>query len=201
MKLLIKSICMAFVITALFSQTYFSAQCEDMSDRLLRLHILANSDSQEDQGLKLDVRDKILQECSSLFENTNSKKQAEQLTQDNIDHILSVAQGYVYERGYDYKVQGGLVNMPFNTRTYDSLTIPSGTYDALRITIGEGEGKNWWCVMFPPMCFSAGECSDEVDTALNDEQVDMVENGDKYEYKFKTVEIFNDVVNFFNGDK
>lgn len=200
MKLLTKTILFSFIITAIFSQFVFEAQCANMSDKLLRLHILANSDSTEDQNLKLKVRDKILACASDLFSNADSKAQAESITENNLDEIISIAQQYVYSLGYNYKVQGEITRMYFNTRYYDNIALPAGEYDALRITIGEGAGKNWWCVMFPPMCFSSAQDSNEMDSVLNDDEIDIIENEPKYEYKFKAVEIFNSIVSFFNEE-
>lgn len=200
MKLLTKSILLAFIISVVFSQAVFTAECDDMSEKLLRLHILANSDSEEDQNLKLKVRDEILAKAGDLFVNAENKASAEKITRENLDLIVNLAQQYVYDCGYNYKVSGELVNMYFDTRHYDNFTLPAGQYDALRITIGKAEGKNWWCVMFPPMCFSSAEETSDMDSVLNAEQVDIIENETKYEYKFKTVEIFNDIVNFFSGN-
>lgn len=200
MKLLTKTILFSFIITTVFSQFVFDAQCANMSDKLLRLHILANSDSTEDQNLKLKVRDEILAYASDLFSAAKSKSQAESITENNIDDIVSMAQQYVYSQGYNYKVQGKITKMYFNTRHYDNITLPAGEYDALRITIGEGKGKNWWCVMFPPMCFSSAQDSNEMDDVLNDDEIDIIENEPKYEYKFKAVEIFNSIVSFFNKE-
>lgn len=200
MKLLTKTILFSFIITTIFSQFVFDAQCANMSDKLLRLHILANSDSTEDQNLKLKVRDKILAYASDLFSDAQSKSQAESITENNIDDIVFMAQQYIYSQGYSYKIQGKITKMYFNTRHYDNITLPAGEYDALRITIGEGKGKNWWCVMFPPMCFSSAQDSNEMDDVLNDDEMDIIENEPKYEYKFKAVEIFNSIVSFFNKE-
>lgn len=197
MKILTKSILLGLIISILFSQTFFAAECDQMSDKLLRLHILAQSDSEEDQALKLKVRDEILSMAGDMFSAAQSKEQAQKLTKENLKAIEQCAQDYVYQCGYDYDVDCQLVTMPFNTRHYDNITLPAGQYDALRVVIGEGKGQNWWCVMFPPMCFSSGETASDMEGVLNDTQQDIIENEIKYEYKFKTVEIFNDIVNFF----
>ena len=116
---------------------------------------------------------------------------------------MEKAQKYVYSLGYDYTIQGQVrEDMYFNTREYDNFILPAGNYDALRITIGEGEGHNWWCVMFPPMCFSiAEENNSNLSDILNNNQLAITEKGKQYEYKFKIVEIYNDIKNFFRGTK
>ena len=194
MKSFLKAVITAFVLTFILTQTIFTAQCEEIPENILRLHILANSDSEEDQNLKIKVRDHILRESTELFENTDNKKEAVHITKTNLKKIVNNAQQYVYSLGYDYKVRGEIVqDMYFNTREYDSYTLPAGRYDAFRIIIGEGEGHNWWCVMFPPMCFSMAEENSDLTQVLTDEQLEITENKPKYEYKLKIVEIYNEL--------
>jgi len=202
MKIFAKAVLTAFVLSFIITQTFFTAECEDIPNRLVRLHILANSDSEEDQSLKLKVRDYILSISGDIFENADNKVEAEHIATTNVDKIVAQTQQYVYSLGYDYKVEGEMkYGMYFNTRDYDSFSLPAGNYDALRITIGEGNGHNWWCVMFPPMCFSMAEDANELDEVLNDAQTEITENKDKYEYRFKIVEIYNDVKSFFTDEK
>lgn len=194
MKSFLKAVITAFVLSFILTQTIFTAQCEEIPENILRLHILANSDSEEDQNLKIKVRDHILKESTELFENTDNKKEAVHITKTNLKKIVNNAQQYVYSLGYDYKVRGEIVqDMYFNTREYDSYTLPAGRYDAFRIIIGEGEGHNWWCVMFPPMCFSMAEENSDLTQVLTDEQLEITENKPKYEYKLKIVEIYNEL--------
>lgn len=194
MKTFAKSILAGFIISLILSQTIFTAQCDDIPNHLLRLHIVANSDSEQDQNLKLKVRDYILEQSSDMFKSAKNKVEAEHITKSNIDKIVDEAQNYVYSLGYDYKVTGEIKNMYFDTRDYDNFSLPAGNYDALRITIGSGKGHNWWCVMFPPMCFSMAEENDLSDV-LSEKQTEITDNKDKYEYKFKIVEIYNDIKN------
>lgn len=201
MRTITKAVLAGFILTFIISQTIFTAQCDDMPEHLVRLHILANSDSAEDQQLKLEVRDYILEEAGDMLASANNKVEAEHITKTNLDKIEKIAQEYVYSLGYTYNVKAELrKNLYFNTREYENFTLPAGRYDALRITIGEGEGKNWWCVMFPPMCFSVAEEENDLSRVLTDEQVDIVENKDKYEYKFKVVEIYNEIKNMFSSE-
>lgn len=197
MKLFIKSACIAFVLTVIYSMIPFRMECKEISDEVFRLHILANSDEDYDQQLKLKVRDKVLLYTESLFENAQSKEEAENLISENLQPICNTVQKEVYNNGYDYPVKAQITKMYFTTRNYESYTLPSGMYDALRITIGSGEGHNWWCVMYPSICISSEESKDEAaKETFNDSQYDIVKN-EKYEYKFKIVEIFEKICSYF----
>ncbi len=198
MKLFVKSVCIAFVLTVLYSVIPFQAECTDISNEVFRLHILASSDSEYDQNVKLSVRDKVLEYTESLFQNAKSKEDAEQVISQNLPAITEVAQNEVYRSGSNDKVKAEITNMYFTTRHYDSYTLPSGMYDALRITIGEGKGHNWWCVMYPSLCIYSEENRDEkAKEVFDDAQYDIVKN-EKYEYKFKIVEIFEKCSNFLS---
>lgn len=198
MKLFVKSVCIAFVLTVLYSVIPFQAECTDISNEVFRLHILASSDSEYDQNVKLSVRDKVLEYTESLFHNAKSKEDAEQVISQNLPAITEVAQNEVYRSGSNDKVKAEITNMYFTTRHYDSYTLPSGMYDALRITIGEGKGHNWWCVMYPSLCIYSEENRDEkAKEVFDDAQYDIVKN-EKYEYKFKIVEIFEKCSNFLS---
>lgn len=196
-----KALCFGLIVSIVFSALYFSAECKTISDSVLRLHILANSDSADDQALKLKVRDEILKKSGELLATASTKEEAEQLTAQQMQAIVDDAQAYVYSQGYDYPVTASLLNMPFNTRIYGDIAMPAGNYDALRITIGEGKGHNWWCVMFPPICLPAAEEKQELSDVLDDEQLQIVENKPQYEIKFKFVEIYESIVHFFTGEK
>lgn len=198
MKLIIKSACIAFVLTVIYSMIPFQTECKEISDEVFRLHILANSDEDYDQQLKLKVRDKVLIYTESLFESAQSKEDAENLISKNLQNICNTAQKEVTDNGYDYPVTAQIIKMYFTTRTYESYTLPSGMYDALRITIGSGEGHNWWCVMYPSICISSEKSQDEAaKETFNDNQYDIVKN-EKYEYKFKIVEIFEKICSYFS---
>lgn len=198
MKLFLKSLCVAFVLTVILSMLPFETECKEISNEVFRLHILANSDAESDQELKLKVRDKVLEYTESLFENSHSKEEAENAVSDNLQEICNVALKEVRNNGYDYGVTAEITNMYFTTRYYDSYTLPSGMYDALRITIGSGEGHNWWCVMYPSVCISSEENQDKAaKEALNENQYDIVKN-EQYEYKFKIVEIFEKICSYFS---
>ena len=137
-------------------------------------------------------------ECSAnMLDGAANRAQAEALTQENLEEIQRAAQQEVYKQGYDYPVSVELTNMRFNTRKYETVTLPAGDYDALRVSIGSAQGKNWWCVMFPPMCLPAAEQSKELSDVLDPAQMEIVEGGDQYEIKFKTIEVIEDIKSWF----
>lgn len=190
MKLFVKSACIAFVLVVIYSLIPFQAQCDNISRDVFRLHILANSDSDHDQSVKLKVRDRVLEYSKGLFESAKSKQEAESLVSSNLDNITRVAQYELKDLGCDQTVKAEIKKMYFTTRYYDSYTLPSGMYDALRITIGSGKGHNWWCVMYPSICVSAAAEQDEkAKQALDDDEYEIIKN-EKYSYKFKVVELF-----------
>ena len=197
MKIFVKSACIAFVLVVIYSLIPFQAQCGNISNDVFRLHILANSDSNYDQSVKLKVRDRVLEYSKSLFESASSKDEAESLISQNLDDITRVAQNELQNLGCDKTVKAEIKKMYFTTRYYDSYTLPSGMYDALRITIGSGKGHNWWCVMYPSICISAASEQDEkAKQALDDGEYDIIKN-EKYSYKFKVVELFEKLCSCF----
>ena len=195
MKLFIKALCAGFILTVVYSMVPFQAECADISDNVFRLHILANSDSGEDQALKLRVRDRILELTSNLFENTEDKETAERLAAAHLQELADAASEEIAESGYAYPVRAELTRMPFDTRRYDDFTLPSGIYDALRITIGEGKGHNWWCVMFPSLCVGSPD-DGKVKEALGDNGYEVIKN-EKREYKFFIIELFENISQIF----
>lgn len=197
MKLFFKSLAVATVLSIVFSMIPFSAQCKNVSDEVFRLHILANSDSEADQALKIKVRDKVLEYTEKMYKTADSLNSAENLTSENLQKIANVAQQEIYNNGYDYSVKAELCNMYFNTRYYDDVTMPSGQYDALRIIIGDGEGKNWWCVMYPSLCVGTATDYEALEEKVTQDEYKIM-TGNKYEYKFKVVEYFEKICSFFS---
>ncbi len=194
-----KALLLGFLFSLIFSLTDFTNRCDSISNKILRLHIIANSDSKEDQDVKLKVRDKIIEAFSSKLKNSPNLENAKKDLEFNLKEIKDVAQEEVYKSGYNYKVNAELVNMYFNIRKYQKNTLPSGFYDALRITIGEGKGKNWWCVMFPPLCLPAAEEEMELDDVLTPCECDIVEHESEYIIKFKITEFLMEIKNFLNN--
>lgn len=194
MKRGIKALAVSLVLTVLLSLCGFTwgfaQDCEEIRHKVLRLHVLANSDSEEDQALKLLVRDAVTEAAAGLFDSADNAADALEIARDRLPEIEAVAQQTVQEQGYQYKVHAYLTNMYFTTRVYDSGTLPAGMYDAVRITIGTGEGKNWWCVVFPPICVAAAGEHKDLEDVLDQEQVEIVTQPEKYEVRFKLVELW-----------
>ncbi len=193
----LKAACIGFVLTVIYSFIPFQASCADVTRDSFRLHILADSDSREDQALKLRVRDRLLKETGELFSSAKSKDEAIRLTAQKLQSLANTAYDEVRRSGYDYTVKAEITNMYFTTRRYKSYTLPSGMYDALRITIGSGKGHNWWCVMYPSLCVTAAENQDERAREAFDDGEYRVVHDEQPEYKFKIIEIFEKLRSFF----
>ena len=190
MKRWMKAIACALIVSLALSLCGFSGQCNEIRDKVLRLHILANSDSQADQQLKLKVRDAVVAEAADLFEKEHDAGEALAAAQEKLPQLVAAAQQVVYDEGYTYTVEACLCHMYFTTRQYETVSLPAGMYDAVRFTIGEGAGHNWWCVVYPPMCVSAATQSETLSDVLNEKQADIVPQPAQYEVRFKVVELF-----------
>lgn len=127
----------------------------DLADRVVRLHVLANSDTEEDQALKLLVRDAVLERTTEILEQSEDRESAEALLRESLPELEALAGETVRANGYDYAVTAELEDTSFPTKEYDGFALPAGEYLALRILIGEGAGQNWWCVVFPPLCLGS----------------------------------------------
>lgn len=170
----------------------FIETSENISDQVFRLHILANSDSAEDQQLKLKVRDEILKKGEKVFASSNSLEETIELCKNNIALFQQTAEQCLKNNGSDYDVKVYVDKEYFNTREYDEITLPSGIYNALKIEIGQGKGHNWWCVMFPAICLSS-VTDDELNKYLSEDEQKLVNSDSKYEVRFKIVEIYEKV--------
>lgn len=147
----------AALAVLLGSFSAFAADCEELPNRLFRLHILASSDSEEDQELKYALRDYLMNDMEQAFSDCQTAEDAKQRAKEKLPEIAKKARQFVSDSGYDYKITASVENIFFTTRRYGNTVVPAGNYDALRILIGEGKGQNWWCVMFPPLCLGAVE--------------------------------------------
>jgi stage II sporulation protein R len=168
---------------------------EKIYESVVRLHVLANSDSDEDQALKLKVRDAILAYVSPRVIDSSSREDAMRIINDEMDEIEKIAQSTVYNHGYDYDVDVTLTLEEYPTRNYEAMSFPSGEYVSLRVLIGEAEGQNWWCVLFPPLCLSAAteqSANEEafIAVGLNSDQYKIITESDdvKYQLRFKLLE-------------
>ena len=168
----------------------FGVRSENLSEKVLRLHILANSDTKEDQAIKLQVRDRILQEAAGLLDSVDSPLQAEEILREKLPSLLQSARETVQNCGKEQEISGGFCTEYFPTRTYTdregkTYTLPAGTYRSLTIRIGEAEGHNWWCVMFPSLCLPA--VSENVESSFTQEENDLIQT-DETDYRFRVWE-------------
>ena len=189
-----------FIYTSICAISYAQSISTNISDSVFRLHVLANSDSQEDQDLKYIVRDNLLNYMNDICENCTTKQEAIKIVTENQENFKQIALDTIHEQGYSYDVEINIGNFEFPTKTYGDISLPAGFYDALRVEIGEAKGQNWWCVMFPPLCFvdiSSGivpEDSKEImEENLSEEEFALVsdQNNAEIQFKFKILEFFN----------
>ena len=162
-----------------------------LAERVVRLHVLANSDGEEDQELKLLVRDRVLARATELLTQAGNRAEAESLLRRELPELEALAARELRANGCDYPVTAELTDTEFPTREYDGFTLPAGEYLALRVVIGEGAGRNWWCVVFPPLCTaaSADVPAAALSAGLSEEQVGLITEEDQgYVLKFKAVE-------------
>ena len=200
-KRLLLLLVLLFIYTFICAFSYVNAVSTNIQDSVFRLHVIANSDSEEDQNLKYIVRDKVLEYINSISGNQSSKEEVIKLANENIDEIQKIAEDTIHENGYDYSVKLNIGNFAFPTKTYGDISFPAGYYDALKIEIGEANGQNWWCVMFPPLCFvdvTSGVVPEEskeiIKENLSDEEYELVsENSNDVSFKFKIVEMFQNI--------
>lgn len=172
--------------------SYVTAVSSELEDSIFRLHVIANSDTKEDQNLKYIVRDKLIEYMNSISLNAKNKEEAMKIANMHIDDFNEIARQTIIDNGYNYDVHVEIGNFSFPTKTYGDISIPAGSYDALRVKIGEAKGQNWWCVMFPPLCFvnvTSGIVPDEskelLESQLNEEEYNIISNKDSSEIKFK----------------
>lgn len=187
------SIAVGIVAAVIFSICSFAKTSEEIRSDVLRLHVIANSDSSVDQNLKLRLRDYILLEGKDIFDGSVNVENAVEKIEPKLPELEKSAKAFVKNAGFDYDVKITLSNEYFTTRTYESVTLPAGKYLALRVVIGSGEGHNWWCVMFPPMCVPAADKKDEIENVFTDKEIKLVESKPKYEPRFKVVEIYEQI--------
>jgi stage II sporulation protein R len=165
-----------------------------LSDSVLRLHVLANSDGEADQALKLKVRDRVLEEAAELLGDETSVEDAAARLGENLDRLAAAGAEVVAQEGYDYPVRASLEETWFPTKEYEDFSLPAGQYQALRVVIGEGAGQNWWCVVFPPLCLgSVSESTRQtaLDAGMEEKQVALLTGeSEGYVVKFKALELW-----------
>ena len=197
-KLFEISLLVGFLIAVVFSITSFAETCEEVRGDVLRLHVLANSDSEEDQQLKLKVRDALLRTGKNIFDGSLTRENAEEKIKEEKEILIETAEKVIEENGFDYDVKITVTEEFFTTRTYENVTLPAGKYMAVRVLIGESAGKNWWCVMFPPLCIPAAQ--PDINLFFTEDEIKLVESDPKYEPRFKIVEIYESLKNRFDNN-
>jgi len=172
---------------------------DDISEKLIRLHVIANSDSAEDQNIKLKVRDEILKHVAEMTSGCTSINDVREIISSNLNNLKNIADNVLLQNGFKYKSAVELSYEFFPTKTYDTFALPTGEYEALRIKLGKSNGQNWWCVLFPPVCVSAAEAKTELKNAgLSDDEIKFVMSDDvQYRFKFKLVEIIEGITEKF----
>ncbi|NDO47313.1 stage II sporulation protein R [Clostridium sp. MD294] len=191
---LIFLLCCTVYATKVYSEHIQSG----IAQKVIRFHVLANSDAENDQNLKLAVRDAILQQLGEELEKYHDKEETKKYLKNNMDRIKNIALQEITRQGYDYDVKVSLENTVFPLKKYGELSFPAGMYEALRVEIGEAKGKNWWCVVYPPLCYVDVACSEVTEESkirlqgsLTEEEFCIVDNAEQEistNVKFKIVE-------------
>ncbi len=190
------SLLCGLVIAITASVAGFQADCAEIRENIFRLHIIANSNNEKDQNIKLSVRDAVLGLTEDMYANCKSYEEAKHITVQNLSELETVANAVLQDAGFNYKATAMIGTVNFNTREYENFTLPAGEYETLEIILGEGRGKNWWCVMYPSVCLSV--CGEEnFNSVLNKQQNDIVNGKEKYKIAFRFIEIFGDIKRFF----
>ncbi|WP_297435314.1 stage II sporulation protein R [uncultured Clostridium sp.] len=173
---------------------------EGISEKIIRFHVLANSDSDKDQELKLKVRDEVIGYMTPILNESKSLNESRELLLSNQEKVIEIAKEVIKKEGYDYDVNVELAMTNFPVKTYGNVTLPQGEYEAFRVLIGEAKGENWWCVMFPPLCFidmSKGQISyekseEQLSGVLTEEEQSLITDSEdsKIEFRFKIADLF-----------
>ena len=193
-RIFLASLIIAFILYCAFSVTYFASVSGEIRESVVRLHILAESNSEIDQQVKLKVRDALLTKNTELLSNKVTPENAEEYFENSKDELEKCANEVLKENGFNYTAKITLGKEYYTTRVYENLTFPAGTYTSVKVILGSGQGQNWWCVMFPPLCVPAATGDITTDDGVNlEEYLDedgkrIVSSGGKFKVGFKVVE-------------
>jgi stage II sporulation protein R len=207
-KLILSGIAIIIIISIALNTSSVSGKASqgDVAGKLIRFHVIANSDDKIDQGLKLKVRDAVLEYISPKLKNCKSIEESREIIKNEDKNIKEIAKMIIKKNGFKYSVATELSQENFPVKTYGNITLPQGKYEAYRIIIGTGTGQNWWCVMFPPLCFvditkgnvSYEKTEKEMKKVLSEDEYKLVDNtvkdtvnNKKIIVKFKIGEIFS----------
>ena len=202
MKKTVKMICILLVVLLIWQFAILNGQLYELKENIVRLHVVANSDSNPDQSLKLLVKDEVVNFLNKTMKDCKNIDEAKIFLTNNIKEIESIADGMVCSNGYDYPVTVSLREESFDTRHYDTFSLPAGVYDSLRIEIGEAEGQNWWCVVFPTLCVPV--TSDQfvvtaVESGMDNSLATTLMNKETYNIRFYFMEKMGIIENFLFG--
>ncbi|MGN0479035.1 MAG: stage II sporulation protein R [Hominenteromicrobium sp.] len=192
--LLLRAAACGFVLTVLLSFTGFAARCGALEENVLRLHVIANSDTEADQAVKLRVRDAVLREVENWYGDAADFDTALAAVCAHLESLETAANRVLAEAEMPYQARAEVCDMYFPTRTYESCKLPAGKYRTLRITLGEAAGQNWWCVVFPSLCIPGASDLDSLPEGAGE----VVSQPEKYAVKFKAAELFNALLKFFD---
>jgi len=210
-KAVLLSLAGILVFGTAFSYFYTGIVNKGLADNLIRLHVIANSDTAEDQALKRDVRDAVLGYMRDKLRGTRDIEQTKYIISSSMDEIKGLAAAEIEKHGKKYTVEAVLGSYPFPTKSYGDVTLPAGSYQALRIVIGKGDGANWWCILFPPLCFVDAthgmvpeSAKQDLKKVLTEDEYRMIVTADSDEeipvkVRFKVVEFFRDTRIRFSG--
>ena len=201
-------IILIFIYIFLLSINYTQAVSLNLSDSVFRLHIIANTDSSDDQELKLKVRDNIIDYMNTLTENTSNKDEVISIASNHLNTFKEIALNTIKDNGYNYNVNIEIGNFYFPTKSYSNISFPAGNYDALKIEIGKAIGQNWWCVLFPPLCFvnsTTGIVPEDSKNILKEnmdsESYKLINEGNNNETNTSDIKIKFKIIEFFNNLK
>ncbi|MDR5587737.1 stage II sporulation protein R [Clostridium aquiflavi] len=169
---------------------------EEVKNSLIRFHVIANSDTNEDQSLKLKVRDEVINYLYPYLNKSDSLEESREIIKNNVEEVRSIAKKVIKENNYAYDVNIELSRENFPEKSYGNIVLPQGNYEAFRIIIGSGQGRNWWCVMFPPLCFvDESKAKIEYEKTQNKikEEINKKDSKDNIKIKFKVVEVIDNL--------
>lgn len=197
-RLLGRALVCGFVLAALCSFFPFAAACGQLPRDVVRLHVVANSNGAEDQAVKLLVRDAVLEEAARWYQGAGSMEEASSQLCTHLQSIAGAARQVLGEQGVGYSATAQMTEMYFPTRDYGDFRLPAGRYRTLRVTLGEGAGKNWWCVVFPSLCLPAAT-QEEALLTLPEGERRVVEGGQDVQVKLKAVELWESLREWLRG--
>lgn len=187
------------LLCSIMAMVYSDSVQADLADNLVRLHIIANSDSDADQAVKLAVRDRIIEEEKQNFAAASEKEDCREKIKNNLSHFEEIANEVLKEKGFSYKAHAEYGVFDFPMKRYEGMVLPAGGYEGMRLVLGSGSGQNWWCVMFPPLCFTEGstggldaEGEQQLKDSLEGESYDVI-TGQEIVVKFKVVEVVQEL--------